>query len=171
YGDEREHEKVVEPLHLRLLGRGVRGAEQARRADEREIPADAERDQRRVEVMQVDAGERDRTAEPEQAEPDADDRQLTEACDHAAGEEGRREHSAMTRIARSARSSPAACQNCRRARTFIVSQISGMRRRARSRVSWVLASSWRTASSRSRVMGKSSLIGTCPPSAHGGTSG
>jgi hypothetical protein len=42
--------------------------------------------------MQIDAGDGDRAADAEQQQADGDDGQPTEARDHVAGEEARREH-------------------------------------------------------------------------------
>src|SRR5690606_3114688 len=81
-GDEPEDEKIVEPLHFRLLGRMVHGREQARRANEREVPTASERDQRDVEMMQIDAGESDSAAQREQQEAGSDDRNVTDTRDH-----------------------------------------------------------------------------------------
>ena len=65
-GNEAENQEVVQALYLGLLGKRVRGAEQTRRADVREVPTDAEGDKREIEVLQLHACQRDRCAHAEQ---------------------------------------------------------------------------------------------------------
>ena len=58
--DDPEDEEVVERLHLLLLLRPVGPRHQRGAADEAEIPADAEQDQRQPEMADAGAGERRR---------------------------------------------------------------------------------------------------------------
>ena len=81
--------KSLSRLHLLLLLRPIGPGQHRRPADEAEIPADAEKDQRTPEMHDAHAGERDERAADEEEEAGGDDALGSEAGDQRAGEEAR----------------------------------------------------------------------------------
>ena len=88
----REDRRVHRRLRARLLFRPVRGREQRGAADEEEVPADAEREQRDQEVLSSTPDSATAMQTPFSTTPAAMTRRAPKRLDQVAGEEARHEH-------------------------------------------------------------------------------